>query len=198
MLLVPSRRFYWWSRQTARQCKLVRLWIFKNFAALLKYAVYMLLSCRVRSEDLVTVAQDLLVNLFAVLEMPSSKENEYVMKGNIFREDSILVFHSVRNVKNCPDFFLSNYAVIVHTSGSCYAIRGSVADAVNQHPSYGGTESEQAAFQPLPVWKHKLVSAECMQAKSSSSFRFWGRTVPNFSANFATRCGRYARVDYAN
>jgi len=37
---------------------------------------------RVKSDELVPVAPDLLKNLFKTMEFPGSEENEYVMKGN--------------------------------------------------------------------------------------------------------------------
>jgi hypothetical protein len=36
----------------------------------------------VKSDELVPVAPDLLNNLFKVMNIPFSQENEYVMKGN--------------------------------------------------------------------------------------------------------------------
>lgn len=36
---------------------------------------------RIRSGDISALGQELLASLFSVLEKPSSKENEYVMKG---------------------------------------------------------------------------------------------------------------------
>ena len=100
MLPVLSRRFYWWNRRTGRQCKAVWLSIFRNDSILFSYFANILTSFRVRSDDLATVAQDLLVNLFAVLSMPASKENEYVMKGNNSWGKFHLVVHTVRSFKN--------------------------------------------------------------------------------------------------
>jgi hypothetical protein len=37
---------------------------------------------RVKSDELVPVAPDLLNNLFKAMDFPGSEENEYVMKGN--------------------------------------------------------------------------------------------------------------------
>jgi hypothetical protein len=37
---------------------------------------------RVKSDELVPVAPDLLKNLFKAMDFPGSAENEYVMKGN--------------------------------------------------------------------------------------------------------------------
>jgi len=37
---------------------------------------------RVKSDELVPVAPDLLKNLFKTMDFPGSEENEYVMKGN--------------------------------------------------------------------------------------------------------------------
>lgn len=42
-----------------------------------KYNVY-----RVKGEELGVLSQELLSNLFGVLDKPVSEENEYVMKGN--------------------------------------------------------------------------------------------------------------------
>jgi hypothetical protein len=41
---------------------------------------------RVKSDELVPVAPDLLKNLFKTMDFPGSEENEYVMKGNTSRK----------------------------------------------------------------------------------------------------------------